>query len=213
MSQHQTPSREISNNPLVLHYPVPKSFPDSETPCAEVSRSGEPPESLSKRPPTSGESPEPSRNKPLTSGEFSFNHEPIELMPNELLIVNARRRNGLILYKRYHAEFAGPGAAVGGLFDRDCQRALPVGNLSLISPESPDERQRAYLIRRQWVRLTKEITRNPVPLQRAQNLLNQFDGFFGAEIIAQLPDVALALLVGVLPQTISIARSTFGNSD
>jgi hypothetical protein len=134
-------------------------------------------------------------------------------MPNELLIVNARRRNGLILYKRYHAEFAGPGAAVGGLFDRDCQRALPVGNLSLISPESPDERQRAYLIRRQWVRLTKEITRNPVPLQRAQNLLNQFDGFFGAEIIAQLPDVALALLVGVLPQTISIARSTFGNSD
>jgi len=213
MSQHQTPSREISNNPLVLHYPVPKSFPDSETPCAKVSRSGEPPESLSKRPPTSGESPEPSRNKPLTSGEFSFNHEPIELMPNELLIVNARRRNGLILYKRYHAEFAGPGAAVGGLFDRDCQRALPVGNLSLISPESPDERQRAYLIRRQWVRLTKEITRNPVPLQRAQNLLNQFDGFFGAEIIAQLPDVALALLVGVLPQTISIARSTFGNSD
>jgi hypothetical protein len=134
-------------------------------------------------------------------------------MPNELLIVNARRRNGLILYKRYHAEFAGPGAAVGGLFDRDCQRALPVGNLSLISPESPDERQRAYLIRRQWVRLTKEITRNPVPLQRAQNLLNQFDGFFGAEIIAQLPDVALALLVGVLPQTISLARSTFGNSD
>ena len=213
MSQHQTPSREIPDNPLVLHYPVPKSFPDSETPCAEVSRSGEPPESLSKRPPTSGESPEPSRNKPLTSGEFSFNHEPIELMPNELLIVNARRRNGLILYKPYHAEFAGPGAAVGGLFDRDCQRALPVGNLSLISPESPDERQRAYLIRRQWVRLTKEITRNPVPLQRAQNLLNQFDGFFGAEIIAQLPDVALALLVGVLPQTISIARSTFGNSD
>jgi len=213
MSQHQTPGREIPNNPLVLHYPVPKSSPDSETPCAEVSSSGEPPKPPSKRPPTSGESPEPSRNKPPASGEFSFNHEPIELMPNELLIVNARRRNGLILYKRYHAEFAGPGAAVGGLFDRDCQRALPVGNLSLISPESPDERQRAYLIRRQWVRLTKEITRNPVPLQRAQNLLNQFDGFFGAEIIAQLPDVALALLVGVLPQTISLARSTFGNSD
>jgi hypothetical protein len=194
MSQHQTPGREIPDNPLVLHYPVPKSSPDSETPCAEVSSSGEPPKPPSKRPPT--------------SGEFSFNHE-----SNELLIVNARRRNGLILYKPYHAEFAGPGAAVGGLFDRDCQRALPVGNLSLISPESPDERQRAYLIRRQWVRLTKEITRNPVPLQRAQNLLNQFDGFFGAEIIAQLPDVALALLVGVLPQTISIARSTFGNSD
>lgn len=213
MSQHQTPSREIPNNPLVLHYPVPKSSPDSETPCAEVSSSGEPPEPPSKRPPTSGESPEQSRNKPPTSGEFSFNHEPIELMPNELLIVNARRRNGLILYKRYHAEFAGPGAAVGGLFDQDCQRALPVGNLSLISPESPDERQRAYLIRRQWVRLTKEITDNPVPLQRAQKILNQFEGFFDTQTIAKLPDDAFALLVGVFPHTIMKVRNTADRVD
>jgi hypothetical protein len=66
-------------------------------------------------------------------------------IPNELLIVSPHRRNGLILFKRYHAEFAGPGAAVGGLIDRDCQRVLPIGNLSLISPESSEERQRAYL--------------------------------------------------------------------
>ena len=127
-------------------------------------------------------------------------------IPNELLIVSPRRRNGLILFKRYHAEFAGPGAAVGGLIDRDCQRVLPVGNLSLISPESSEERQRAYLIRRQWVRLTIEITDNPTPLQRAQRILNQFEGFFESEIIAQLPDEALALLVGVLPDTIRKAR-------
>ena len=127
-------------------------------------------------------------------------------IPNELLIVSPRRRNGLILFKRYHAEFAGPGAAVGGLIDRDCQRVLPVGNFSLISPESSEERQRAYLIRRQWVRLTIEITDNPTPLQRAQRILNQFEGFFESEIIAQLPDEALALLVGVLPDTIRKAR-------
>ena len=127
-------------------------------------------------------------------------------IPNELLIVSPRRRNGLILFKRYHAEFAGPGAAVGGLIDRECQRVLPVGNLSLLSPESSEERQRAYLIRRQWVRLTIEITDNPTPLQRAQRILNQFEGFFESEIIAQLPDEALALLVGVLPDTIRKAR-------
>jgi hypothetical protein len=127
-------------------------------------------------------------------------------IPNELLIVSPRRRNGLILFKRYHAEFAGPGAAVGGLIDRDCQRVLPVGNLSLISPESSEERQRAYLIRRQWVRLTIEITDNPTPLQRAQRILNQFEGFFESEIIAQLPDEALAFLVGVLPETIRKVR-------
>jgi hypothetical protein len=127
-------------------------------------------------------------------------------IPNELLIVSPRRRNGLILFKRFHAEFAGPGAAVGGLIDRECQRVLPVGNLSLLSPESSEERQRAYLIRRQWVRLTIEITDNPTPLQRAQRILNQFEGFFESEIIAQLPDEALAFLVGVLPETIRKVR-------
>ena len=74
------------------------------------------------------------------------------LHSGQVLMVNNRRRNGLILYKRYHAEFAGPGAAVGSLYDRDCELALPVGHLSLLSPESHEERQKAYLIRRQWIR-------------------------------------------------------------
>ena len=30
------------------------------------------------------------------------------LKAKELLIVNPRRKNGLIIYKKYHAEFAGP---------------------------------------------------------------------------------------------------------
>ncbi|MGB7442049.1 MAG: hypothetical protein WA919_13340 [Coleofasciculaceae cyanobacterium] len=130
------------------------------------------------------------------------------LHDKQLLIVNSRRRNGLILYKPYHAEFAGPGSAVGGLFDIDCQKVLPVGNLSLIRPEASEDRQRAYLIRRQWIRLTKQITDNPDSLQRAQKILNQFEGFFDAETIAQLPDQAFALLVGVLPHTISKVRNT-----
>ncbi|MCP2730100.1 hypothetical protein NJ959_16840 [Symplocastrum sp. BBK-W-15] len=136
-----------------------------------------------------------------------------ELIPNnELLLVNPRRRGGLIIFKRYHAEFAGPGAAVGGQFDLDCQEVLPVGNLSLIPPESADERQRAYLIRRQWIRLIKEITENHDPLQRARRILEQFEGFFNRETVAQIPDEALALLVGVFPHTIRIWRRDFGKS-
>ncbi|MGQ4645917.1 hypothetical protein [Lyngbya aestuarii] len=135
------------------------------------------------------------------------------LHDKQLMIVNSRRKNGLILLKRYHAEFAGPGSAVGGIFDRDCQRVLPVGNLSLLCPESAEERQRAYLIRRQWVRLTEQITNNPIPLQRAQKILNQFEAFFDSETIAQLPDQAFALLVGVFPQTIRKARNTDEGAD
>lgn len=128
------------------------------------------------------------------------------LHSGEVFIVNSRRRNGLILFKRYHAEFAGPGAAVGGDYDCDCQRALPIGNLSLLTPGSNEERQKAYLIRRQWIRLIKQITENPVPGQRVQKILDQFEQYFPPEIVALLPDVAFALLVGVLPQTVGVVR-------
>jgi hypothetical protein len=129
-----------------------------------------------------------------------------QLSSGQLLTVNSRRRNGLIIYKPFHAEFAGPGAAVGSFFDLTCQRAIPVGDLSLVYPESQEERQKAYLIRRQWIRLTQQFTDNPLPLQRAQMILNQFENYFSADTIAQLPDEAFALMVGVLPQTVRLAR-------
>ncbi len=130
-----------------------------------------------------------------------------QLHDQQLLIVS-QRRNGLILYKRYHAEFAGPGAVVGGLFDLDCRRVLAVGNLSLLSPQSSEERQRAYALRMQWIKLIKQITSKPESLQRAQKILEQFEGFnFKADTIAKLPDEAFALLVGVLPHTIRQVRN------
>jgi hypothetical protein len=132
-----------------------------------------------------------------------------QLHQKEFLIVNPRRKNGLILYKPYHAEFAGPGAVVGSEFDADVERAIAVGNLSFVTPQSPKEKINAYLIRRQWVRLTKQIIDNPIPLQRAQVILNQFENWFDSQTIVTLPDDAFALLVGVLPQTISKIRSQY----
>lgn len=128
------------------------------------------------------------------------------LLSGKVFTVNSRKRNGLILFKRYYAEFAGPGAAVGGDYDRDCQGALPIGNLSLLTPESYEDRQKAYKIRRQWIRLIKQITENPVPGQRVQKILDQFEQYFPPEMVAHLPDEAFALLVGVLPQTVRILR-------
>ncbi len=124
----------------------------------------------------------------------------------KLFIVNSRRRNGLILFKRYHAEFAGPGAAVGGDYDRDCLAALPIGNLSLLTPETNEERQKAYLIRRQWIRLIKQITENSIPKQRVHKILDQFEQYFTKDMVNRLPDQVFALLVGVLPQTVRIVR-------
>ncbi|AUT00841.1 hypothetical protein CLI64_10780 [Nostoc sp. CENA543] len=134
------------------------------------------------------------------------------LHSGQVLIVNSRRRNGLILIKRYHAEFAGPGAAVGGEYDADCQMVIPIGNLSLLTPESYEERQKAYLIRRQWIRLIKQITEHTLPQQRVQKILDQFEQYFPQDAVANLPDEVFALLVGVLPQTVGMVRR-WGNRE
>ncbi|MCW6034987.1 hypothetical protein K4A83_01690 [Spirulina subsalsa FACHB-351] len=129
-----------------------------------------------------------------------------QLQNKELLIVNSRRKNGLIIYKRYHAEFAGPGSVVGSVFDLDAIGVLPVGNWSLVPPKNAEERHRAYLIRRQWIKLVRQITVNPAPLQRAQIILNQFENWFDEETVSCVPDEAFARLVGVLPQTMIRGR-------
>jgi hypothetical protein len=131
-----------------------------------------------------------------------------DILGGKVFTVNSRKRNGLILFKQHHAEFAGPGAAVGGDYDRDCQGVLPIGHLSLLGVESSDheERQKAYLIRRQWIRLIKQITENASPTQRIQKILDQFEQYFPSEVVAGLPDEAFALLIGVLPQTVCIVR-------
>ncbi|MEG5137294.1 MULTISPECIES: hypothetical protein [Microcoleaceae] len=134
-----------------------------------------------------------------------------EINSGKLLMVDSRRRNGLILIKRFHAEFAGPGAAVGGAFDVDSVRAIPVGDFCLVCPQSPEEKQKAFEIRRHWVRLTEQLTAKPVALERAQMILTQFEQYFDGETVAQIPDEALALLVGVFPQTIRAARQ--GNDE
>ncbi|MGK7892418.1 MAG: hypothetical protein AB4372_01880 [Xenococcus sp. (in: cyanobacteria)] len=131
-----------------------------------------------------------------------------QIRDRKLFIVNPRRKNGLIVYKKYHAEFIGPGAIVGGQFDLNASDIIFVGNLSLIEPKNSEERRKAYKMRRQWVKLTKQITDNPLAIERAQVILNQFENWFDAETVTNLPDEAFALLVGVLPQTIRRVRNS-----
>lgn len=148
----------------------------------------------------------------MTVQTFKNHHQTEEILEKlqsqELLVINPRRKNGLIIYKKYHAEFAGPGAIIGGQFDLDAVDIIPVGKISLIAPQTSEAKRRAYKMRRQWVKLTKQITDNPIPLERAQVILNQFEHWFDTETLAQLPDQAFALLVGVLPQTILKVRNS-----
>jgi hypothetical protein len=125
---------------------------------------------------------------------------------SELLIVNDQHRGGVILIKPFYAEFAGPGAAFGGILDRDCQQIIPVGDFSIIIPQSFPEREKAYHIRQQWVRLLHQLTSQESSRARSRMLLTHLEHYFSAEIVAQLPDDILSLLIGVFPQTIRHAR-------
>jgi hypothetical protein len=129
-----------------------------------------------------------------------------QLRTGELWVVNSRRRNGIIVYREFHAEFAGPGAAVGGLLDIDCKKIIPLGNLSLLRPATPEDLQKALKIRLQWIRLTQNFTDQPRPADRAQMILEQFKTYFDQSTVDQIPDEAFASLVGVLPQTIQRIR-------
>lgn len=125
----------------------------------------------------------------------------------DLWVVNARKRNGLIINKGFYTEFAGPGAAIGGGLDTECNNFTALGSLSLISPKSAEEQQKALRIRLQWVRLTQNFTDKPDALERAQLILEQFKSYFDQGIVKQVPDEAFAMLVGVFPSTIRKARS------
>lgn len=126
-----------------------------------------------------------------------------------LWVVNSRRRNGLIVLRKFHAEFAGPGAAVGGDLDDDIVKLIPIGNLSLLEPSSHEAHQSAIKIRLQWIRLTQDFTDQPSPEDRARKILEQFKTYFDQSTVDTVPDEAFALLVGVFPQTIRQARSEF----
>jgi hypothetical protein len=139
--------------------------------------------------------------------EFSDDEILEKIRGNDLWVVNARKRNGLIINKGFYTEFAGPGAAIGGGLDTECHDFISLGSLSLIAPASAEEQQKALRIRLQWVRLTQNFTDKPDALERAQLILEQFKSYFDQGMVNQVSDEAFAMLVGVFPCTVRKART------
>ena len=65
-----------------------------------------------------------------------------QVQQGHTLKIDTHSHNGLILCKPFHADFAGPGATIGGAFDLDCQQVIAVGDLSVQSPSSHDDSQK-----------------------------------------------------------------------
>ncbi len=80
------------------------------------------------------------------------------LSSGQLLMVDPQRHNALIICKTFHAEFAGPGAAVGGPLDVESGGVVPIGDVVLLHPQDHQERQSAYAKRLHWMRWLQQIT-------------------------------------------------------
>ena len=129
-----------------------------------------------------------------------------QLSSGQLLAIDSRRRGGLIICKRHHAEFAGPGSAVGGVCDIDCGRVIAIGDVALIYPESFQDRQKAFAIRQKWFGFTMKVMETSIPLKRAYAILYLLEKYFGQESVSPLSDEVIGQLVGVLPKTVKMAR-------
>ncbi len=123
-----------------------------------------------------------------------------------LLAISEHKKSGLILCKQYHAEFAGPGAAVNCGVEPIYRAVIAIGSPELIPTQTFDERRRAYGRRIQWGRWLQKIVEHPDPMMRAEKLLAGFEEFFGRQVVIGLPSEVLALLAGVFPGTIEQVR-------
>lgn len=134
------------------------------------------------------------------------NKQPLELLKNgQLLSLSGHKLAGLILQKPFHAEFIGPGSAIGGMFDLECITIHSLGSAELTVPETLDERQNAFQKRVTNIETMQKICEIDAPIDRAIKLLEMLSGQFCPEEIQTISNDVLAKLVGVLPTTIAMA--------
>ena len=129
--------------------------------------------------------------------------------PAPLLMVGEQKKSGLILCKEFHAEFAGPGAALCSPAEQPYKAVIAIGSPDIMAAATMVDRSRAYGLRIQWSRWLYRIADQDNPIDRVEKLLAGLEGFFGRSVVISLPSEVLALLVGVLPHTVEQVKDNY----
>ena len=122
------------------------------------------------------------------------------------LAVNQYQVGGLIVCYRYHAEFIGPGAIAYSPLESSYTEIFSLGNPILLPLDDEAAVQAAYKKRLQWVTWLARITQIQDSAIRSRRLIQGLEGLFSPQAVARVSDSALALLIGVLPQTMKAVR-------
>lgn len=140
---------------------------------------------------------------------------PLDLLKTgQLLALTSDCRGGLIIQKRFYADFVGPGAAVGGSFDVNCTSVYAIGKVEFYAPTTYEERQQAFQMRITYTQKLGEILLELAPLPRAFLIINQLSQWLGVDKVKKIPPELIAQLGGVLPRTAAIAlqKHSTGNT-
>lgn len=133
-------------------------------------------------------------------------NQPIQLLKTgQLLALAENSQAGLIIQKRYHAEFVGPGAAVGGIFDLSCTAVFTLGKVEFWVPSTAAQRSQTYQNRIACIEKMRQIIDVQSPLRRAYLIIKQLSHWYSREEVATIPEEALGKLVAVLPETVACA--------
>jgi hypothetical protein len=152
----------------------------------------------------------PSHNASQATAQNSTSHScsrlPLDLFKSgQLLVLKSNCRGGLIIQKPFHADFVGPGAAVGGSFDIQCTSVYIVGEVEFDVPASYEERQQAFQTRIAYIQKLEEILSVSSSIHRACLMIQQLSLWLGVSHVRKIPLELIAQLGGVLPKSVSVA--------
>lgn len=128
------------------------------------------------------------------------------LKSGQWLALSSDFKGGLIIRKRFYADFVGSGAAVGGCLDVNCTCVYVLGTVQFYAPATYKERASAFGQRIACIERLKEILLERSRLRRAYSILGQLSRWVGADAVKNIPDELVAQLAGLLPTTVKVAR-------
>lgn len=150
-------------------------------------------------------SPTPSSDSQLSHDSHPNSAVLCRLKSGQLLAIAPHSPGGLIIVKSFYADFAGPGAAVGSEFDRHTTAVYTIGPIQFYTPATRAERAASIETRIAYTERLSSILDVPVPLRRANLILEQFHAWLPGQSLETLPAELISKLVGISPATVKLA--------
>lgn len=127
------------------------------------------------------------------------------LTSGHILMITPDSQGGLLLVKPFYVDFAGPGAAIGGEFDRSSTAVYPIGNIHFQTSLNQRDREDAIQTRITYVEQLSTILDNAHPLHRARLITRYLTDCLPGNLSLTIPAELIAGLAGVLPDTVRFA--------